>query len=160
MAKLADLKLKYRIYMQAYPYRHIDWRPGVQLPRALAESKVAVVTSAAFYTADQKPFDPGVRGGDYSYREIPENVELETLRIGHKSDAFDHSGIEKDKNLALPLERLRELKREGLIGEVAARHYSFMGSITAPGRLIEITAPKIAEKLAADRVEAILLTPV
>jgi D-proline reductase (dithiol) PrdB len=160
MAKLADLKLKYRIYMQAYPYRHVDWRPGAHLTKPLAESKVAVVTSAAFYAAGQKSFDPGVRGGDYSYREIPENVELETLRIGHKSDAFDHSGIEKDKNLALPLERLRELKREGLIGEVAERHYSFMGSITAPGRLIEITAPKIAEKLAADRVDAVLLTPV
>jgi D-proline reductase (dithiol) PrdB len=160
MARLSDLKLKYRIYMQAYPYRHIDWRPGAQLLKPLAESKIAVVTSAAFYAADQKPFDPGVRGGDYSYREIPENVELETLRIGHKSDAFDHSGIEKDKNLALPLERLRELKWDGLIGEVAARHYSLMGSITAPSRLVNITAPEIAYKLREDGVGAVLLTPV
>jgi D-proline reductase (dithiol) PrdB len=160
MAKLSDLKLKYRLYMQAYPYRHIDWRPGAQLHKPLAASKIAVVTSAAFYSVEQRPFDPGVRGGDYSYREIPEDIELGTLRIGHKSDAFDHSGIEKDKNLALPLDRLRELKREGLIGEVAGRHYSFMGSITAPGRLVQITAPEIARNLVQDAVDTVLLTPV
>ncbi len=160
MAKLSDLKLKYRLYMQAYPYRHIDWRPGAQLRKPLSESKIAVVTSAAFYGADQKAFDPTIRGGDYSYREIPEDVALETLRIGHKSGAFDHTGIEKDKNLALPLDRLRELKQEGVIGEVAKRHYSLMGSITAPGRLVSITAPKIVHSLAEDHVDAVLLTPV
>jgi D-proline reductase (dithiol) PrdB len=160
MARLSDLKLKYRIYMQAYPYRHVDWRPGAQLLKPLAESKIAVVTSAAFYTADQKPFDPGVRGGDYSYREIPENVELDTLRIGHKSDAFDHSGIDQDKNLALPLDRLRGLNRENLIGQMATRHFSLMGSITAPSRLVNITAPELARKLREDGVDAVLLTPV
>lgn len=160
MAKLSDLKLKYRLYMQAYPYRHFDWRPGAQLRKPLTEAKIAVVTSAAFYAPGQEPFDPLVRGGDYSYREITEDMPLESLRIGHKSDAFDHSGIEKDKNLALPLDRLRELKQEGLIGELAKRHYSFMGSITAPGRLMQVSAPEIARKLAQDRMDAVLLTPV
>ena len=160
MAELSDLKLKYRLYMQAYPYRHVDWRPGAQLRKPLSEAKIAVITSAAFYSAGQKPFDPAVRGGDYSYREIPEATRLETLQIGHKSDAFDHSGIEKDKNLALPLDRLRELKQEGVIGEMARRHYSFMGSITAPGRFLNITAPEIARSLAEDHVDAVLLTPV
>ena len=160
MAKLSDLKLRYRIYMQTYPYRHIDWRPGAQLRKPLSESKIAVVTSAAFYGADQKPFDATIRGGDYSYREIPEDIKLETLQIGHKSDAFDHSGIEKDKNLALPLDRLRELKQEGLIGGLAKCHYSLMGSITAPRRVVQITAPEIARKLAENQVDAALLTPV
>ena len=160
MARLSDLKFKYRIYMQAYPYRHIDWRPGALLGKPLSESRIAVVTSAAFYGARQKPFDSAVRGGDYSYREIPEDVTLETLQIGHKSEAFDHAGIERDKNLALPLDRLRELQQEGVIGEVAKRHFSLMGSITAPARLVSITAPEIARKLAEDRVDAVLLTPV
>ncbi len=160
MARLSDLKLKYRLYMQAYPYRRIDWRPGTQLRKPISESRISVVTSAAFYGADQRPFDPTIRGGDHSCREIPEDITLETLQIGHKSDAFDHSGIEKDKNLALPLDRLRELKQESLIGGLAKRHYSLMGSITAPGRLVQITGPEIARKLAEDQVDAALLTPV
>lgn len=160
MAKLSDLKLKYRLYMQAYPYRHIDWRPGAELRKPLAASKIAIVTSAAFYAAGQEAFDPSARGGDYSYREILEDVGLASLWIGHKSDAFDHTGIEKDKNLALPLDRLRELRQEGLIGAVAKRHFSLMGSITAPGRLVQSTAPEIAKKLVQDAVDAVLLTPV
>jgi D-proline reductase (dithiol) PrdB len=160
LAKLSDLKLKYRLYMQAYPYRHVDWRPGAQLRKPLCKSKIAVVTSAAFYGPDQESFDPAIRGGDYSYREIADDTALDTLRIGHKSDAFDHTGIEKDKNVALPLDRLRELKQHGFIGQVAKRHYSLMGSITAPGRLVTATAPTIATKLAEDGVDAVLLTPV
>jgi D-proline reductase (dithiol) PrdB len=160
MAKLSDLRLKYRLYMQAYPYRQVDWRPGSELRKPLTASRISVVTSAAFYGTNQEPFDPKVRGGDYSYREIPENIAVGTLRIGHKSDAFDHSGIERDKNLALPLDRLREMKQDGLIGDVAKRHYSFMGSITAPGRLMQVTGPEIAAKLAVDRTDAVLLTPV
>jgi D-proline reductase (dithiol) PrdB len=119
-----------------------------------------VITSAAFYGAGQKPFDPAVRGGDYSYREIPQDAPLETLQIGHKSEAFDHTGIERDKNLALPLDRLRDLKQDGWIGELAKRHYSLMGSITAPARLVSITAPQIVSSLAQDEVDAVLLTPV
>lgn len=160
MARLADLKLKYRLYMQAYPYRHVDWKPGAQLRKPLSASRIAVVTSAAFHSPEQKSFDPAIRGGDYSYREIPEDIALDTLHIGHKSDAFDHSGIEKDKNLALPLDRLRELRESGTIGDVAKRHYSLMGSITAPARLVQTSAPEIAGKLAEDCVDAVLLTPV
>ena len=63
---------------------------------------------------------------------ISVETDLDTLQIGHKSDAFDHSGIENDKNLALPLDQLRELKVESRIGEVGPRHYSLMGSISAP----------------------------
>ncbi len=101
-----------------------------------------------------------MRGGDYSFREIALETNLESLRIGHKSDAFDHSGIESDKNLALPLDRLRELKAEGSIGDVASWHYSLMGSISAPARLVSVTAPEIARRLSEDQVEGVLLTPV
>lgn len=160
MAKLSDLKLAHRIFMEAYPYRRFDWRPGAVLRKPLPESKIAVVTTAAFFLPGQPPFDSSIRGGDYSFREILADTDLNALRIAHKSDAFDHSGIESDANLALPLDRLRELKAEGRIGEVAPRHYSLMGSISAPARLVKITAPEIARELQEDRPDAVLLTPV
>jgi D-proline reductase (dithiol) PrdB len=160
MAKLSDLKLSYRIYMHAYRYRRLDWRPGAVLEMPLSHSKIAVVTTAAFFCPDQLPFDETIRGGDYSFREIPVDTNLSALGIAHKSDAFDSLGVEADKNLALPLDRLRELAAEGKIGDVAPRHFSLIGSISAPARLLKFTAPEIVRKLAEDRVDAVLLTPV
>jgi D-proline reductase (dithiol) PrdB len=160
MAKLSDLKWKYRIFMETYRYRQSDWRPGAVLLKPLSQTRIAVVTTAAFFRPDQAPFDASIRGGDYSFREIPLATDLDTLRIAHKSDAFDHSGIETDKNLALPLDRLRELKAETRIGDVVPRHYSLMGSVSAPARLVNITAPEIARRLWEDQTDGVLLTPV
>jgi D-proline reductase (dithiol) PrdB len=160
MARLADLKLTYRLYMEHYRYRRADWRPGAVLRKPLSQAAIAVVTTAALYQPGQPPFDTSIKGGDWSYREIPADTDLASLGTAHKSDAFDHSGIERDKNLALPLDRLRELAAAGVIGAVASRHYSFMGSITAPNRLIETTAPEVAARLREDGVDGVLLTPV
>jgi D-proline reductase (dithiol) PrdB len=130
------------------------------LKKPLGEARIAAVTTAAYFRPDQTPFDTSIRGGDYSYRAIPVDTDLTTLRIAHRSDAFDISGIASDKNLALPLDRLKSLAEEGVIGSVAPRHFSFMGSIAAPGRLIASTAPEVARMLLDDAADAVLLTPV
>ncbi len=160
MASLADLKLKYRLFMKTYRYRKARWDSPARLEKPLSEARVAVVTTAAFYLPNQEPFDESIKGGDVSFREIEHDAELRSLEIAHKSDAFDHEGIALDKNVALPLDRLRELAREGVIGELAPRHYSFQGSITAPGALVRETAPEVARRLLADNVDVVLLTPV
>jgi D-proline reductase (dithiol) PrdB len=160
MAKISDLKLAYQVFMKAYPYRRVDWRPGARLKKPLSEARIAVVTTAAFFRPDQPPFDTSIRGGDYSYRVIPIDTDLSALQIAHRSDAFDIRGITTDKNLALPLDRLKSMAEDGVIGSVAPRHFSFMGSIAAPGRLIANTAPEVARLLLEDEVDAVLLTPV
>ena len=160
MAQLSDLKLGYRAYMNAYPYRRAGWRDGARLVRPLHEARIAIVTTAAYYQPGQPPFDVSVRGGDCSYRVLPSDTDLSTLRIAHRSDAFDVRGMASDKNLALPLDRLKALAEQGVIGSVAPRHFSFMGSISAPGRLVAGTAPEVARMLLEDAVDAVLLTPV
>jgi D-proline reductase (dithiol) PrdB len=154
MAQISDLKLAYQPFMWAYPYRRVDWLPGARLQKPLAESRIAVVTTAGFHLPDQPRFDNRILGGDTSYRVIPGDTDLKTLRIAHRSNSFDASGIASDPNLALPLDRLKSLV------EVAPRHFSFMGSIVAPGRLIANTAPEVARMLVEDAVDAVLLTPV
>ena len=146
--------------MKAYRYRRFDWPPGACLTKPLSQCRVAAATTAGFYRPDQEAFDESLKGGDVSFRVIPSDTNLSTLRIGQKSDAFDSAGIETDKNLALPLDRLRELALEGSIGSVADCHFSFTGSITAPGRLVARTAPEVAAMLKQDQVDAVLLTPV
>jgi hypothetical protein len=52
------------------------------------------------------------------------------------------------------------MEREGAIGSFNRRALSFMGSITAPGRLIRETAPRAAELFVEDEVDVVLLVPV
>ncbi len=111
-------------------------------------------------TADQAPFDESVRGGDPSFREMPDHVDPARLINTHRSESFDHEGLERDPNLAFPLDRLRELRDAGRIGSLSARHLSFMGSITAPGRLTRRTAPEAVARLVDDHVDVALLVPV
>jgi D-proline reductase (dithiol) PrdB len=160
MVEIRDLKLSYRVFARAYPWRTIEDVPAASLPADLSSCRVALVSSAGLVVPGDEPFDDGVRGGDYSYRVIGSDVSVQSLEEHHRSDAFDHSGIEADRNLGLPLDRLHELARAGAIGSVAPRHISLMGSITAPGRLVRHTLPQVADLLAADEVHVAVMVPV
>ena len=159
MAEWDELPLSTRLFMRAYPWRRIDPVPWSPLVRPLAECRVALVTSAGLSAPSDTPFDAAVRGGDPSWRAIPADVELAALVEGHRSESFDPSGIAADRNLALPLDRLRELAAAGRIGSVAKHHASFMGSLTAVGRFVRDTAPAIARYLQSDDVDVVLLVP-
>ena len=160
MGKISDLKLKYQLLIKGYPFRRVDWRPASVLTKPLSEARIALITTAGFYLPSQQPFDQSFRHDDCSYREIPSGTPTSILQIGQSSDAFDHSGIEADRNLTLPLDRLQELIDASIVGQSAPRHFSIMGSIIAPAKLISESGPEIARKLVDDRVDGVLLAPV
>lgn len=160
MGDLGEFSLRHRLFLMTYQWRRIDPVPWTPLRKPLARCRVALVTTAGFVLPGQPSFDEGKRGGDPSFRVIPAETDVHQLTELQRSEAFDHTGIREDPNLAFPLDRLRELAAGGRIGSVAPRHLSFMGSITAPGQLIRDTAPRAAELLIEDGVEAALLVPV
>ena len=160
MAEHKDLSLSLRAFLLAYRWRRIDPVPVAGLEKDLNECRVALVTSAGFVVPGDEPFSDAIRGGDWSYRVIPGDSEVQTLEEHHRSGSFSHVGIEADRNLGLPLDRLRELAAAGTIAEVAPRHISLMGSITAPGRLLKQTLPAVAEMLVEDHVDVALMVPV
>ena len=159
MASLSDLSLKNRLFLARYRYRMLDPVPFAVPRKPLPFSKVALVSTGAVFLPSQAPFDETIKGGDVSFREIPGDTDVSTLLIAHKSDAFDQTGFRKDRNLGFPLDRLREMQRRGEIGALNARHISFMGSISAPGRLISETAPEAADLLEKDGVDVAFLVP-
>lgn len=160
MGDVSEFSFKTRIFLKAYPWRRIDPVPWAPLRKPLAQSRIALLSSAGFVLPDQAPFDESVRGGDPSFREIPSDADVSTLIETHRSETFDHTGLARDPNLAFPIDRVRELARAGRIGSVNRRHLSFMGSITAPGRLTKRTAPEAVRRLVDDGVDAALLIPV
>lgn len=160
MASLDELPLKYRLLLLAYRWRSVEPTPWAPLRKPLAECNLGLVTSAGLSMPDQPPFDETIKGGDTSYRVIPSDADPTRLIENHRSDAFDHSGLAADRNLGLPLDRAHELVTTGRIGRLNRRHLSFMGSITAPGRLVAESAPEAAQLFVEDQVDVALLVPV
>lgn len=160
MGELAEFSAAVRIFLRAYPWRRIDPIPWTPLARPLAACRLGLVSSAGLCLPDQEPFDDSIRGGDVSFREIPSDADPRTLAEWHRSDTFDHAGVRSDANLVLPMEPARELVRRGRVASLAARHLSFMGSITAPRRLVRDTAPRAAESFVEQQVDVALLVPV
>lgn len=134
----------------------VPWTP---LRRPVAESVIALVTTAGVHGKWHPPFDMEDPDGDPSCRAIPAHAPQADLTITHKY--YDHTAADRDLNVVLPLDRLRELETEGRVGGIGPTVYSFMGHIT--GRhlpvLMEQTAPEVARRLVADGAEAVLLTP-
>ena len=80
------------------------------------------------------------------------------LVMTHSSTNFDRTGFQQDWNVIFPLDRLRELAQEGIIGSVADYHYSFMGA--ADPAVMGSEAGNLARLLKGDGVDAALLVPV
>jgi D-proline reductase (dithiol) PrdB len=155
-----ELPLWERTLIASYHWRRVSPVPVSRLRKPLRESRVALVTTAGLVPPLIPPFDLGRIGGDTTFRIIPADAVLPALQLQHRSQAFDRNAVGADANVAFPLDRLRELVSSGDVGDVAPRHLSFMGSITAPGRLRKEHAPAAADALAADAVDVALLAPV
>jgi D-proline reductase (dithiol) PrdB len=124
-------------------------------PKALRESTVAIVTSAALHSVDEARF----AGGDTSYRVI-DRAERE-LVLGHWSQNFDRSGFAMDLNVVYPIDRLEELAAKGTIGAVANKHYSFAGNQPDDVATLRLdSGPGAAAAMVADGVDVVILTPV
>lgn len=120
----------------------------------LAQRRVALVSSAALYRRGEAPFLPG--SGEY--RALPADLPPGEVLMSHVSIGFDRSGWQRDLNVAYPIDRLRELAAEGVIGALAATHYSVMGS-TDP-QAMTASADAVAAQMRAEGVGAAVLSPV
>ena len=160
MVKIADMDPKLKRFMRDYPWRRLDSIAPAHRVKDLAECRVALVSSAGMVGPGQEPYDPEIKGGDWSWRLIPGDIDVRRLTEHHRSDSWSRGGIEADRNMGVPIDRLRELVHAGVIGEVAPRHISVMGSITATGRFIRKTVPEIVGVMTADEVDIALMVPV
>ncbi|MFO7813830.1 MAG: glycine/sarcosine/betaine reductase selenoprotein B family protein [Pelovirga sp.] len=134
----------------------VPWAPPA-VP--LAQATLALITTAGIHHRQQPPFDMSDSDGDPSYRELDSATLFDDFVITH--DYYNHSSADKDPNIILPLDRLKELVDEQILGSSARTHYSFMGHIDGPhiDTLIHHTAVEVAHKLRAQNVDIALLTP-
>ncbi len=161
---IAKVITRYPSLAQRFITAYEPWESGEAVPwsppqKPLSDCKLALVTTSGVHHTAQEPFDMQDSDGDPTLRAIDGETIANNYKITH--DYYDHSDAEKDLNVIFPLDRLRELQQEGVIGQLADSHYSFMGHIDGRhiATLIGQSAKQVVEKLKQDQVDVVLLTP-
>ena len=121
--------------------------------RTLGELTIGLVTTAGVHLREQPPFNPE---GEKDFRVIPGDVDSSQLVISHPY--YDHADADRDVNCVFPLDRLRELATEGLIGGVSNLHVGYMGTSPRLREVYEETAPAIADRVERSKADAVVLT--
>lgn len=140
-----------------YPYvrnRRAPFRPA---RRALPMLNLALISSAGAYIDGTAPFEINAPSGDLSFREIPIEVAATDLRFAVRG--YDGSAVAQDVNAQLPIERLLEFEKNGIIGQLNPVFWSFCGFIPNAMGVANELAAKLVERTRRYEVQAALLVP-
>jgi D-proline reductase (dithiol) PrdB len=159
MPRLEDLDPDSREFLGSFKC----WTGGqpaiTPLTKPLSQCRVAVITTSGLVRKSDQPFELGNAAGDPSFREVPCDTDPSELTFSHVSTNWDRTGFAMDVNTVMPVDRLRELAKEGVIGSVAKNFYSFMGAIFQFETLMHKSSPEVAQRLRDDNVDLAFLVP-
>lgn len=140
-----------------YPWVRNRRAPFTPARRALPMLNLALISSAGAYIDGTSPFDTSSADGDANFREIPIEVEAADLRFAARG--YDETAIQQDLNAQLPVERLLEFEKNGIIGQLNPVFWSFCGHIPNAARVVDELTPSLVERAQRYEVQAALLIP-
>jgi len=113
---------------------------------------VVLLTTGGVHLRTDRPFN---LNGDSTFRVIAKNAQPGDLAISH--EAYDRTDALRDINLVFPIERLRELEGEHVIGRLAEDNYGFglMGS----AKKLMPSIKEVARRISESGVDLALLVP-
>lgn len=147
-------------------------RPLTPLRQPLSETTVGLVASTGHFVEGEDPEPFGVEGMTQEeavgrveeflrappvLSEIPLGTPREELRVRHPG--YDVAGVRRDPNVALPLDRIRELAGEGRIGGAHPVAWSFVGAC-AQLALLRRVGPEWVRRWKEEGFGAAVLVPV
>lgn len=127
------------------------------LTKPLKECKVALVTTTGVHLPTQEPFNMETRRGDPTYRECHWQELKKHHVVSHSH--YNSTGLEKDINIGVPIDIIKELADQNIIHSLNDYIYSFMGYIVDLKPLTKQYAPEVAGKLKKQSVDIVFLTP-
>jgi D-proline reductase (dithiol) PrdB len=128
-------------------------------PRApVASLRIALVTTAGLHRRDDAPFralDEPL--GDPSFRRVAHLTDRNDLALD--AGYVDPKYTAVDPEVALPMRALERLRERGVVGSVAARHYSLVGGVIRPLPGLLESAEAVARELREDGADAVVVAP-
>jgi D-proline reductase (dithiol) PrdB len=144
-------KLGYKTYQWVYNH---DTPPWQLLRKPLSDCRVGLIASGGIYVTGQVAFH---FKDDTSFRIIPTDVNIADLRTAHF--AYDQKDARSDPNVVFPIDTLRRLVKDGIIGSLTEHSFTFMGGIYSSRKVREELAPLLTNRLLAEKADLVLLVP-
>jgi D-proline reductase (dithiol) PrdB len=152
------------LYEGRGPFPGEDDQVWAPFQTRLAESRIAMLTSAGFYLKRSQPTFELEREqanpdwGDPTWRAIPQGAMRDELGIAHLH--INDEDLLADPEIALPMHLLSELATEGVVGSTAPEHVAVMGYQDRTLRdWRERTAPEVIAHLREQGVDGLILAP-
>ncbi len=144
---------------QRYPGSMItkdDLVPLASLRRPMSQSRLSFVSTSGVQLRGTLPFDVVHPVGDYTFRRVPSDsspTELEIHQLKYPTD-----GAHRDLNVIFPIERLQELRDEGVVGALTPNLFTFIGYNMDPALLERTLAEDLAQAVADEEPDLVLLS--
>ena len=124
----------------------------------LTKSRLMFISTAGGYLSNtQQPFDAPNPLGDYTIRQFPVDTPFEALAYAHEH--YNHTDVNADPQVLLPLHHLAQMVAEGKIGELAPSVISYSGYQPDLVQVVNTLIPTIIEAVNAEKPDAVLLVP-
>src|SRR5258708_39583417 len=140
-----------------YPFVENARAPFTPARRSLPMLNLALISSAGAYIDGTEPFDMNAPDGDFTFRELPTEIDLSDLRFSARG--YDPTFVQQDPNVQVPLARLFEFESNRVIGQLNQVFWSFCGFMPDAARLVSETLPQLVERLLRYEFQAALLIP-
>jgi D-proline reductase (dithiol) PrdB len=134
-----------------------DFVPLAPVRKPLSECKLAFISTSGTQPKGTMPFDTVHPVGDYTFRRVPSSARAEDLEIHQLK--YPTMGANRDINVIFPIDRLRELADEEVIGGLTESFYTFIGYNMDPERLERTLAEDIATAVSEEGADIALAAP-
>lgn len=134
-----------------------DFVPLARLRKPLSECRVTFISTSGVQPRGTLPFDTVHPVGDYSFRRVPSSSRVDELEIHQLK--YPTAGADRDLNVIFPIERLRELAAQGVVGGLTENFYTFIGYNMDPERLERTLAEDIAAAVSDEGADIALAAP-
>lgn len=139
-----------------YQWFEADTDPALApLKKPLSQSRLGLISSSGTYLEGQVAY---YYKDDTSIREISSQSDLSDMRFSHITENYLTEAWQ-DPGVIFPIEPLRRLQKEGLIGELADNFISCMGGIYSQRRVHQELIPNIEIAIERQQLDLLLLVP-
>lgn len=140
-----------------YQWTVNDSAPLTKPDQPVSGCRLTMLTSGGISLCSMPAFNPNARN-DHRLDAVDQEVDSGDFQIN--DSYYNHDDADQDLNCVFPIDRLRELVKAGVIGDLAPRFWSgFMGRIYNRTHLIEESIPAFIENLRKDEVDLLVAAP-